>query len=47
MGHEFCGAVVEKGNEVESLEVGDVVVSPFTVSWYGFWVSFTPARSGF
>ncbi|KAL9120196.1 MAG: hypothetical protein Q9187_003250 [Circinaria calcarea] len=32
MGHEFYGAVVEKGNEVESLEVGDLVVSPFTVS---------------
>ena len=34
MGHEFCGVVVEKSEEVKSLRLGDLVVSPFTVSWY-------------
>lgn len=33
MGHEFTGTVVEKGPEVQSVEIGDRVVSPFTVSW--------------
>lgn len=33
MGHEFTGTVVEKGDDVKNLAVGDVVVSPFTVSW--------------
>lgn len=33
MGHEFCGVVVEVGENVQSLEVGDFIVSPFTVSW--------------
>lgn len=34
MGHEFTGTVVEKGDDVKTLEVGDVIVSPFTTSWY-------------
>jgi threonine dehydrogenase-like Zn-dependent dehydrogenase len=33
MGHEFTGIVVDAGNEVKTVEVGDKVVSPFTVSW--------------
>lgn len=32
MGHEFTGSVVEKGDDVKTLEVGDVIVSPFTTS---------------
>jgi threonine dehydrogenase-like Zn-dependent dehydrogenase len=32
MGHEFTGEVVEKGSKVKSLQVGDHVISPFTVS---------------
>lgn len=34
MGHEFTGTVVEKGDDVKTLAVGDVIVSPFTTSWY-------------
>jgi threonine dehydrogenase-like Zn-dependent dehydrogenase len=34
MGHEFTGTVVEKGDDVKTLSVGDVIVSPFTTSWY-------------
>lgn len=32
MGHEFVGTVTEVGSEVKSVQVGDKVVSPFTVS---------------
>ena len=32
LGHEFMGEVVDVGPEVESLEVGDRVVVPFTIS---------------
>lgn len=32
MGHEMTGEVVAVGSDVESLEVGDLVVSPFTTS---------------
>lgn len=32
MGHEFTGSVVEVGNEVNDIKVGDTIVSPFTVS---------------
>lgn len=32
MGHEFAGEVVELGKEVKSLRIGDVVISPFSVS---------------
>ena len=32
LGHEFIGTVVEKGENVQTLSVGDSVVSPFTVS---------------
>ena len=34
MGHEFTGVVTEIGPAVQTVEVGDWVVSPFTVSWY-------------
>lgn len=34
MGHEFTGTVTEIGDEVQSVTVGDSIVSPFTVSWY-------------
>jgi threonine dehydrogenase-like Zn-dependent dehydrogenase len=33
MGHEFVGTVVEAGEEVKSVALGDKVVAPFTVSW--------------
>ena len=33
MGHEFVGTVVQAGSEVQSVSVGDKVVTPFTVSW--------------
>ena len=42
MGHEFTGTVVEKGNDVKTLAVGDVIVSPFTTSWY-----VCPQREGY
>lgn len=32
MGHEFTGEVVKAGTDVKNLQVGDYVVSPFTVS---------------
>jgi threonine dehydrogenase-like Zn-dependent dehydrogenase len=32
MGHEFTGTVTEVGSEVTTIQVGDQVVSPFTVS---------------
>lgn len=32
MGHEFTGIVAEKGDAVKTLDVGDPVVCPFTVS---------------
>jgi threonine dehydrogenase-like Zn-dependent dehydrogenase len=32
LGHEFMGEVVEVGNQVENLKVGDRVVVPFTIS---------------
>jgi threonine dehydrogenase-like Zn-dependent dehydrogenase len=34
MGHEFTGTVVKTGSAVKTVTVGDVVVSPFTTSWY-------------
>lgn len=34
MGHEFTGIVSETGADVQTLQVGDKIVSPFTVSWY-------------
>lgn len=33
MGHEFTGFVTEVGNQVQTVKVGDKIVSPFTVSW--------------
>ncbi len=33
MGHEFCGVVMEVGEDIQTLEVGAVILSPFTVSW--------------
>lgn len=35
MGHEFTGLVKEIGSQVKTVKVGDRIVSPFTVSWYG------------
>lgn len=32
MGHEFVGEIVEVGSAIDSLHVGDVVVSPFTTN---------------
>ncbi|KAI4603577.1 hypothetical protein KJ359_003393 [Pestalotiopsis sp. 9143b] len=32
MGHEFTGEVVEKGKGVKSVQIGDKVVTPFTIS---------------
>lgn len=32
-GHEFTGTVVETGADVRSVQVGDKVVAPFTISW--------------
>jgi len=32
MGHEFTGTVTKVGSEVKTMQVGDKVVSPFTVS---------------
>lgn len=32
MGHEFCGTIVAIGNEIRTLEVGDLILSPFTTS---------------
>jgi threonine dehydrogenase-like Zn-dependent dehydrogenase len=33
MGHEFTGVVVEAGEEVKTVKLGDKVVSPFTITW--------------
>lgn len=33
MGHEFTGVVVETGDAVQNVTVGDKIVSPFTTSW--------------
>ena len=33
MGHEFTGVVVETGSAVTTVQEGDRIVSPFTVSW--------------
>lgn len=33
MGHEFAGIVVSAGTAVRTVQVGDKVVSAFTVSW--------------
>lgn len=35
MGHEFTGFVVEMGSAVASVQIGDIVVSPFTTSCGG------------
>ncbi len=32
MGHEFVGEVVERGSEVSTLKVGDLIMSPFTTN---------------
>lgn len=32
MGHEVVGTIVEAGSEVKKFQVGDVVISPFSVS---------------
>lgn len=33
MGHEFTGIVVVAGEDVKTVQVGDKIVAPFTVSW--------------
>lgn len=33
MGHEFTGVVVEAGESLKTVKVGDKIVSPFTTSW--------------
>lgn len=33
MGHEFTEVVVEAGEDVKTLKLGDKIVSPFTVTW--------------
>ena len=33
MGHEFTGSVEELGSDVKTVQKGDKVVCPFTVSW--------------
>jgi threonine dehydrogenase-like Zn-dependent dehydrogenase len=34
MGHEFTGTIVQAGDSVKTVKVGDKIVCPFTVSWY-------------
>src|SRR3979409_2053105 len=33
LGHEITGEVIEKGSDVEMIEVGDLVSVPFNVPW--------------
>lgn len=33
MGHEFTGIVVEAGEGIKNIQLGDQVVVPFTISW--------------
>jgi threonine dehydrogenase-like Zn-dependent dehydrogenase len=33
LGHEFVGEVFEVGSDVKEFKKGDLVVSPFTISW--------------
>ncbi len=33
MGHEFTGIIVAAGEDVKTVQVGDKIVAPFTVSW--------------
>lgn len=33
MGHEFSGVIVQKGDAVKTVSIGDRIVSPFTTSW--------------
>lgn len=34
MGHEFTGTIVQAGDNVKTVKVGDKIVCPFTISWY-------------
>ena len=34
MGHEFTGVVSEVGSQVKTVQLGDRIVCPFTVSWF-------------
>ena len=36
MGHEFTGTVAEIGPDVKTIQKGDKVVCPFTISWLVF-----------
>jgi threonine dehydrogenase-like Zn-dependent dehydrogenase len=33
MGHEFTGIVIEAGEDIKNIQLGDQVVVPFTISW--------------
>ena len=33
MGHEFTGTVIDIGNSVSNFQIGDEIVSPFTITW--------------
>ena len=35
LGHEITGEIVEKGRDVEFLNVGDLVSAPFNIAWGG------------
>ncbi|MCJ1281402.1 hypothetical protein MMC26_000721 [Xylographa opegraphella] len=43
MGHEFCGTVVEKGDDVEGLELGDLVYFAASSAFSLLRLSFPPA----
>lgn len=42
MGHEFTGHVVQVGEAVKTVAVGDQIVCPFTTSWYFFTAAMPP-----
>jgi glutathione-independent formaldehyde dehydrogenase len=56
LGHEITGEVVEKGNDVERLEIGDIVTVPFNIACgrcrncregkTGICLTVNPARAG-
>src|ERR1700694_4482427 len=33
LGHEITGEIIEKGRDVEFLNVGDLVAAPFNIAW--------------
>jgi glutathione-independent formaldehyde dehydrogenase len=56
LGHEITGEVIEKGNDVETLEIGDIVTVPFNIACgrcrncregkTGICLKVNPARAG-